>query len=428
MNFAIVLWYLRSPTLFYHFPFWISVLALGWFFPQAVGGYLNLTEFPDYAYADGMFFASSCALATWGGYAWAHGREDVGSSWLDWRFDLDRLYWACSALCLFGFYFQWKLWSLPMELIMETQWSGVTVKYLFLSSVFRFGFIGLWMLYLCQPRIWVPKLLVFIVPSFYVLFRTAVLEGRREAMMDLLAYALVGLWLGRGKAVPRWVIACGLAFGLILINAIGTYRALLFYGDKTFSERVSDIVSADYVETSREMMSDSGSEFKNYIYYRYIYQDMGRYDLGLFHWNKLVFNYVPAQIVGRGLKESLMIPLLDANETAQREYGFNYMRGSTSTGYRDAFGSFGWFGFIKFLAIGYIMGVLYRHAERGGLLARIMYVYLLGAAMLAVTHTTHRILFSSWVYFFGLGFPAFIWARLRAHEEQGDSLAEVIYE
>ena len=417
INAAIAVYYLRSSKTVFHFPFWAAVIALGWFFPQAFGGYLHANEFPGYAYADGLYFASMCTAALWVGYAYAFSGDHPKPSWLEMKFDMGRLYWAIAALCLFGFYFQWKLFALPDELKSVTQWSGVTVKYLFLSSVFRFGFMSLWLIYLSERKIWAPRLLIFIVPGMLLLFKAAVIDGRREGMMNLVSFLMIGLWFGRGFAIPRWLLAVGLAFGLVLINAIVIYRSIIFDSVKTFSERVVEAVNADYSSTSEDILKESGEEFKNYIYHVQIYRDHGQYDFGLIHWNKLVFNYVPAQIVGRAVKDAAMIPLLNVTELSKIEYGHEYLRGTTSTGYKDSFGSFGWLGFVKFLAIGAMMGTLYRRAMRGGLLAQVLYVSLLATAMLAITHSTHRILFADGVYFLTLGFPAFLWARTRASEE-----------
>jgi|GEM_PF-2270615 len=412
INAAMLLYYLRSKQTIFHFPFWAAVIAMGWFFPQAIGGYLNLHEFPASSYADGLMFASMCTLALWGGYVAAFHRYAPKPCWLDYKFDLKRLYWASAALCVFGFYFQWKLFALPDELKQVTQWSGVTVKYLFLSSVFRFGFIALWLLYLTERKAWSPRLLILIVPGLLLLFKAAVIDGRREGMMNFAAYLLIGMWFGRGITIPRWALAVGVGFGLIFINAIGIYRDIIFDGDMTVPEKITAAVNADYSSQSEDILEESGAEFKNFIYHQQVYRDTDEYDFGLIHWNKLVFNYVPAQIVGRELKNAMMYPLLNVTEKTQQMYGYKYLRGSTSTGYKDSFGSFGWFGFIKFLLIGVMMGTLYRHALGMNLLAQILYLTMLATGMLAVTHSTDRILVADWIYFFALGFPAFYWARL----------------
>jgi hypothetical protein len=412
-----VAYYLRGKGQFYQFPFWVGVIALGWFFPQAIGGYFKVEQFPENAYADGMFFAALCTAALWIGFVKAVAKEPSKPSWLDAPFDTQRLYWVGAAFCVFGFYFQWKLWALPEEMLAETQWSGATVKYRFFANMFKMGFLTLWLLYLSQSRLFIPKILVFIIPCLLFLLEAAVLRGRRAGMMNLVAYLFVSFWFVRRISVPRWFIIAGLAAGLVLINGIGTYRAIMIKKkEASLSQRLSLAVNADYFSSSKKNISQSGSEFKSYIFYRQVYAEDRIYDFGCVHWNNLVYNYVPAQIVGREFKDSLMFrQLVEVNPRllAEEKYGHMRKTGSTSTGYTDAFGSFGWFGFIKFLLVGGIMGSLYRHAMQGGFLSQLLYVYVLGTSMHIISHVTHRILVAVWVYFFMMGYPFLYWAKLK---------------
>lgn len=411
LNVVMVLAHLFGKGRYYQFPFWAGIIALGWFMPQAVGGYLNVSEFPGDAYMDGMLFATFCTAALWIGFAQSLNKSPQNPSWLDASFDTQRLYVCGILLCAVGFFFQWKLSNLPDELTSMTQWSGAAVKYFFLSSVFIFGFITLWLIYLSKKKLFAPGLLLFILPSLYLLFDTAVLKGRRAAMMNLVSYLAVSLWLVRRIALPRWLIICGLSFGLILINAIGIYRSIMLDRETSLSERFATLRKADLSDSTKIVLEESGAEFKNYIFYRQIYVETGDFDFGAVHWNQVVFNYVPAQIVGRAFKDALTLPLCDPIALAREKYGHSFLTGTTTTGYMDAFASFGWFGFVKYLLIGSIMGSLYRHAMLGSFLPQLLYVYSLGTAMHSVSHGTNAILFSLWIYFFALGYPVLHFAK-----------------
>ncbi|WP_372845874.1 hypothetical protein [Pontiella sp.] len=408
-----VLSYLLRKNRIFEFPFWAGMIALGWFFPQAIGG-LSSEKFPEGAYAAGMLFATLCTSAMWGGYVKAVNKQDWKPGWLEAQFDMNRLYHAGVILCFAGFYFQWKLLSLPEEVLNATQWSGAAVKYLFLSSVFRFGFLALWLLYLIQNRKADPRYLVLLIPCLLLLLDAAILRGRRAAMMDVVAYLLISLWFVRRISLPRWMLLGGLLVGLVLINAIGVYRGIMKNENLPLRERMKMAMKADYTQESKDVMEKSGHEFNNYIIFRHAYTEVGEYDFGLKHWNGLVFNYVPAQIVGRATKKALMLPEnYKFFVVAKQKYGYTMGVGTTLTGYLDAFGSFWWLGFIKFYLIGWIMGTLYRNAMVGSFLAQLLYVYVMNKAMQSVSHGTHAIMLSVWVYFFALGYPAFLWAKLK---------------
>ncbi len=413
VNAAMILSFLFGKNRIYEFPFWAGAIALGWFFPQAIGGYLNIAEYPPGAYAGGLFFAALCTIALWVGYELAVKKESGMPGWLGTLFYTDKLFLAGAALCCLGYYFQMKLLSLPEEMLAQTQWTGAAVKYLFLASIGKIGFIVVWLLYLDGKKWVAPKLLPFVVPGLLMALNTALVQGRRAGMMNLAAYVLVGLWFTRRVIIPRGLLVVGLVFGLMLVNAIGTYRAIMRNTEVSLSQRLSEAAKIDYTSSSKKVMEKSGGEFDNYIFYRKVYADVGKFDYGLIHWNGLVSNYVPAQIIGRSTKQALMMPLIDYIGLAREKYGHTFAVGSTITGYCDAFGSFGWFGFIKFLLIGAMMGILYRQAIIGSFLGQLLYVYLLSTAMHAITHATHTILVASWVYFFALGFPVLWWGRVK---------------
>ena len=420
VNLAMVLSHLVVPGHFYRFPFWVGMISLGWFYPQAIGGYSLQDVYPPNAYADGLFFASLCTVAVWIGFNVAVGKVSHRPSWLDAEFDYTKLYYSGLALCVFGFYFQWKLFSLPEEVLAESQWSGTAVKYLFFANVFKIGFIVLWLSYLRQPRLLVTKYLLLIIPCLLLFLEAIVIRGRRAGMMDLVAYLFVGIWFVRKKTIPRWFLITGMVFGLVLINGIRTYRLIMKDKDRPLAERLSDAANADYMESSKKRLESSGAEFNNYIFYRQIYAVSKVYDLGVVHWNRFVFNYVPAQIVGREFKDSLELTPTseDIRELVKEEFGHTFKTGTTVTGYKDAFGSFGWFGFIKFMLIGYMMGALYKRAMVGALLAQILYIYCLTKGMQIVSHGTNDILIRVWVYFFTLGYPLLYWAKVRHKEPE----------
>ena len=414
VNIAMVLRYLLGRGRFYEFPFWAGIIALGWFYPRAIGGYSNLWLYPEGAYASGMFFAFLCTVALWVGFERAIHKTIKGNRLFEMQFNAKKLYYVGTFLIVAGFFFQWKLWSLPEEMLAKTQWSGAAVKYLFLANIFKIGFLVLLCQYLTLRRWLDPRFLVFLIPCLLLILSAAFLHGRRSEMMQLFAYTAISLWFVRRFAFPRVLVIALVIIGIVLINGIGQYRSIMLDKGTSLKERIFGVSNADLLASSGLLLEESGSDFNNYIVYRHYVGDTNTYNFGLNHWNDLIFNYVPAQIVGKELKSSLMLPLPNIIRFAEK-HGYYFHIGTVSTGYFDAFGSFWWFGFIKFLLIGYIMGTLYRHAIHQSLLAQILYIFVLNPAMHAISHGTSPILLNAWVYFFLLGFPLLYWARARGN-------------
>lgn len=419
VNLAMVIFYLGGRGNFNQFPFWAGLIHMGFFFSQAVGGYHNINMFPDGSYAAALWFATLCSIALWIGFLQGRGKQPNSTSWIAAPFSTEKLFYAGAFLCSVGIFFQWKLWSLPEEMLAASQWSGATIKYNFFASLFKIGFVVLWLLYLFERKRVNMRLLVFLIPCFFMLFSAAFLRGRRAEMMNLCSYLLVSLWLVRSITLPKWIMITGLAGGLILVNGVGIYRNIMMDKEVSLSERVSKAAQADYLSSSKNAVNDSSPEFKNYVYFRHIHAKYHYFDFGLWHWNTLVHNYVPSQLVGAGVKNSLKYQPAwrdQVGPTAKAELGHNRATGSTSTGYLDAFQSFGWLGFVKFWLVGWMMGVLYRYGAQGYFMGQLLYVFMLNPAMHAVTHHTNLILVANWVYFFVLAYPLLYWARIKQSE------------
>lgn len=405
INSSMVLFYLRKKGQFCNFPFWAGTIAMGWFFPQALGGYFYYSRFPENSFWEAMLFASLCSLFLWAGYTKGIQQKVLSRSWLSTNFDGNALYLAGMILCLFGFFFEWKLLNLPEEILSQSQWSGITVRYLFFAGAFKIGFLTIWLLYLHQPKWFIPSMLLFLIPSLILLLMPVILHGRRAEMMNMAAYIIIGLWFTRRISFPRWFVITGLLCGLLIINGIGMYRNLLHNESIPLLKRLHQAITADYLTQVDKITQESGPEFINYIYFRQAIEDNLAFDFGLRHWNMFVFNYVPAQLVGKNFKNSLMMDLPNERAITYKEFGHIAVPGTTITGYFDAYASFGWLGFVKFFLIGLIMGKLYKHALQNNFLGQLLYLFFITSAMHAITHSTNQVLVRNWVYFFLLGYP-----------------------
>ncbi len=406
----------------YEFPFWAGIIAAGWFLPQAIGGYRALDQFPPGSYFTAMMTAAFCNAAMWIGFEVAKRKPVNETSWLAADFRERGLFWAGAGMCMFGWFFQYKLYQLSEEVLSKGQWSGVAVIYLFLASVFQMGFVTLWLLYLSRRK-WIDvRYIFFLTPCLWTLLGAAFLHGRRSAMMATFSYLFVTAWFVLRKAIPRWALLGAVGVGLLLVNSIGIYRSIMSEEDLTLKQKFEKVLRADYMAESKENLEEAGAEFRNYVLVTALYSDTGRYDFGGFHWNEFVFSFVPGQIIGREFKKSLMfetgLSARDVGPLLLEKYGYEKGVGTTMSGYADSFGSFAWFGWIKFLLIGLMMGALYRHAMAGHFLGQMLYVYVLSVAMHAVSHGTDRILSAVWVYFLGLGYPVISRAKVKRTSDE----------
>jgi len=132
---------------------------------------------------------------------------------------------------------------------------------------------------------------------------------------------------------------------------------------------------------------------------------------------------VPAQLIGQRIKSDLYIAppggnmiIVNARSMNDLTYihadGYTKQQGLTTTGIKDAFGSWWYFGFLKFGIVGFIMGKLYKTSMRKDFNAQLLYILLIGDGMHIITHNTHWF-FQDWPHMALFLLPGLIYARTR---------------
>jgi hypothetical protein len=162
-----------------------------------------------------------------------------------------------------------------------------------------------------------------------------VVTGKRAEAVELLAIFALAWWFYRGWILPRTLVLSGVLLGTLLMNSMGDYRAITQANSAPVWE---DIRKIDVIGNVSMLLRDGGDEMRNAVLRINNTETTMEFDYGKFHWNRLVFNFVPAQLVGPTVKQQFMLqmPLM------ARDY--DPIIGTTETGMADAFQSFWYFG------------------------------------------------------------------------------------
>lgn len=386
---------LLVPGRFYHFPFFAAGIFLSFILPQ-LPGVLNNPFLPAGAIDKTLFFAITCLGACWVG--WAAGRRSRGMR--DFAFSERRLLQAAGAMSLIGAYFFYQFSQLPDEERLRGLLTGTAVAYLFFAKLLTYGFAIALLCYVRNPSKLALAIILF--GSLFYLERIVV-AGRRGETADFFLMIALALWFQRGWAVPRAAVVGGLALSLVGMLGAGEYRSATYYTEKSQWSSVLDIdLSANWEQLIRE----GGPEMTNAVM---VIDNIDRhkdFDFGIGHWNSMVFAYVPAQIVGQSFKDSLLIEL-----PPYFERGYQPTIGSTWTGLADAFASFWYFGFVKFLLLGGVLGWIYTAATRGNTIMQVVYMLSAVPSILSVTHFTNEIVIA-WVHLAAFMGLALLYARI----------------
>lgn len=386
---------LLVPGRFYHFPFFVAGIFVSFVLPQ-LPGVISNPFLPPRAVDKTLFFAIICLGACWAG--WAIGRNSQGMR--DFAFSERRLLHAAGAMSLLGAYFFYQFSQLPDEERLRGILTGTAVAYLFFAKLLTYGFaIAL----LCYARN--PSKLALAIIVFGALFylERIVIAGRRGETAEFFLLIALSLWFQRGWSVPRPAVVAGLALSLVGMLGAGEYRSATWYTEKS---DWSSVLEIDLSDNWQQLLREGGPEMTNAVMVIDNIDRQKDFDFGVGHWNSTVFAYVPAQLVGQSFKDSLLI------ETPPYfERGYQPSVGSTWTGLADAFASFWYFGFVKFLILGGLLGWIYTAAVRGNTVMQIAYMLSAVPSMLAITHFTNEIVIA-WIHLAAFMGLALLYARL----------------
>ena len=389
----------------YQFPFLAGAVFAGWALPQLIG-LSNESYLPPGAFESTLLMASLCGVMSWLG-AVAAGppyRKPV------WVYDDSRLLLVSAVLSVVGAYFYYAITQLPEDLTGVSSWTGLPVAYIFFARLLTYGF-AIAVLLFARSRSRVALLIALFCAVFY--FDRLVIAGRRQEMGEVVLMIMLAWWFQRGRCVPRPLMLAGLVAGALFVNSIGDYRNAS--GQKE-GPKWNEIANIDFVGNLQYLTEHGGAELDNAAY---IIAAVGRtldFDLGVAHYNALVFAYVPAQLVGADVKQALFLPYenwrYDDGQPSPAFAQFFYVPvpGSTITGFSDTFASFWYFGCLVFFAIAYCMQKLWWWARGGSFLAQLLYMLMPMSALEAITHSTDSFLMP-WVHIAAFLLPPLYFAR-----------------
>lgn len=379
----------------YEFPFFAGAMFFSFILPQ-LPGIATDPYLPESAFAKTMAVTLSCAAALWLG--WVSTSQPARG--FPREMSEQKLIAAAVVLSAIGGFFYIKISHLPMEIRDLSLPTGLPVAYSFFAKLLAYGFA---MAMICFVR--TGSRVALATAAFGSLFylERIIFAGRRGDTSDFVLMILLSVWFGRRKAIPRSIAFAGVLAGTLLMGSTGDYRKVAKVDDGPTIDRVTQI---DFIGNLKDLLANGGPEMLNAVYKINAVDENMILDFGAFHWNTLVFNYIPAQLVGNEFKNLLFIPI-------RNPYLFTIHApptGSTETGMADAFGSYWYFGGIKFFLIGLWLKRLYVAAMRGSIPGQLLYMLLMTSGMLTITHHTHSIL-SAWVHIMIFLFPVLLWAR-----------------
>jgi hypothetical protein len=367
-------------------PFLTALMFLIWYLPQAWILFGQEAVLPE-SLARLFFMSLLCFWALV--FGWRRGLRRKLRFAKPLELPVKRLLVPVSVITLFAIAMHALINLQPAEVRAMSQWSGpITILYFFSSvSVVSMALSTA----MIMKRLRALTVLLFAL-NLSIYLPLIAIYFRRVEIFEFVLALLLGVLFVRRKAVPRTIIFAGALAGMFIVNGIGQLRALSGGYQITAAGEIearlpalSEIAEIDWFAT----IDQSDAVYRLEAYNAAVGMEAitlyGSFTLGAQYWNKMVFAYVPGQIVGHQFKQSLFIGS-SASSLASLTLGFEKHTGSTSTGFLDTYHDFWFLGCVIWWLIGFISGSFMRHALQGSLVGYILYAATIANSILSISH------------------------------------------
>ena len=372
----------RSGQDFIMLPSLVAVFFVTWLMPQLL--FVQEQE-QDIFFATTVYglFGATCFIALSKGFRMGVRRRPRFSQVLELS-TLSVLLWSAISLFLNLQYL--TAFEANREV---SQWSGSGTIIAFFASIRLVVFPLSAIAFFRNPNL---VLGAIFVANLYIMLQVSFGELRRTDIISFILVLLLVYYFVRRRLPPLSFFAFALPITIIIVFSISELRNIrgtfLEEGrtmiEIIFSGILRDIDFGSAVVGSFSFAPDvrNGSYIIAYCLHTLDFR------FGAELWNDLVWQYVPAQLVGASTKASWIIGERVSIYGDLNSY-FNYFRspGSTRTGIGSAFLDFGPMGFIYFFVIGWISGRVFSRAASGDLIAQTFYIALLTPVLISFTHS-----------------------------------------
>jgi oligosaccharide repeat unit polymerase len=383
------------PNGYMQLPCLTAAVFLGWVVPQLWGLRSSHPDIYDSYLATLHIFCLACLLATvWG---WRAGVKSARKAVAPRQSVSDStLVKICIALTAVAVLMSAAIGSSALEERASATWSGpLTIMYFFSNLKVISLFLSIYLtLKMRRPTVW-----VLLAVNLFLYAPVVFLAFRRRGMLELFTCVILAFWFARRTIFPRVLIVAAMPIGILIVFAVGELRQLSLGedGSRTWVA-VSDLAKVNYLETTPFTNNLQTPELNNALNIVRFSGEYGVHTFGATSWNRIVFQWVPGQIVGAGTKQALMLNT-NVPEHIAEIYNEDVRLGSTPTAMGEAYLEFWFFGAIFFYATAFMMGRWWRQSHQGDQIA--MMLYASGLAVAVLMPTAYAIYFFNTILLYG---------------------------
>lgn len=394
---VVVVFYLMQPSGYLTAPFLFACVSLGWLAPQITTVSRTYPELEPHLQTYSLM-STLCLLAVFAGFELGRKRRQSVAKeqqTLARSMDEKSAYYVAVILTAVALLMTFLIGASSIEERANATWTGrITIYYFFQN-------IKMVSLFLSACLVMKRRSLAYIIlialngalyfPGIFIFFR-------RRAIFEAFFTVSLAAFYVRQIRIPKMIVISGILVATIGVFAIGGLRGVA-YDKQTQSwsvPTVAEINQIDFLSTAPFFGNVSSSEVRNGVTLVAAVESGGNLTLGRASWNRLVFQFVPAQFLGADFKSSLMFEGSKASDVLLRS-GYSASLGSTITGIAEAYMEFSYLGSLVFFIFSWILGIAWRYMSIGMITGAVFYV--IGLIPLAISPTAYL------VYFVALAAP-----------------------
>ncbi|MBA4316349.1 MAG: hypothetical protein C0422_13625 [Alcaligenaceae bacterium] len=378
----------KNRAIINNYPALMSAVYLGWALPQVIA--LQFTQIPNFG------LESLCLIMILSLIAAVLGKNLAEKKWISYGINssssigqLINIYAFVYLISGSYFYLQVSRLSEEATLLYGGFWTGAITIYAFLSKLLSIGFVMSVISYL-RGSSWINVSFILYGLTFYL--NRIVIHGRRAELIELAMIGLYFYFIKNRKSIGSkstiFLVFCAALF----VNNAGEYRNATsqLYEEKSVGEMFSAVLEIQFLDNFLNIASGTidSSEIRNAAMNLAAVNSTLNLDYGLSLWNTAIKQFVPGQIIGHELKDSLLFT--DFSQETRDLFLYESHPGSTQTGFSDAYRSFWILGFFKFFFISYLLTLFIRRSLAGDDYSKIYLVLTVVASLQAVTHSTDQ--------------------------------------
>lgn len=378
---AIFLWSINRVERIYQFPFFMVSVFLSFILPQAIA----IVNNPGIAVTNTavermLIYSCMCVAMCWLGY-----QSSTNRKWLERLnvpIDEGKLFKAGIVLLIIGLACSFALSRITIQKTQYGTWTGPATILYFFAGVLRIALPLFLLRTLKNPSL---MNITLTATTAFPTLQSIILSGRRQPTVAFLITVGLCLFIVKSYVPPRLLLVVLVPIAAYIIPTLGQLRGkfweLVFAGNwnaiqSSSQSGLEKVIGGEILELrNATLLMDYATRFDQYGYGRQL-------------WNSFVFQYVPAQLLGKEFKQSLQFN----NETnLVGFYGYVSPIGTTPTGIGDSFMDFGFLGCLFFALMAYLYKTLWVSTIREkSIIGTLLYISLIDSGMVGITHGIGR--------------------------------------